>query len=118
MKHDPTPLDQEPLGTLFGRLVDDGRDVARAEIALYKAIAQDKIARSRSAAALIAAALLLAIGSTVMLLIALGDALGDLFGSHALGALASGVIGFAIAGLLARVAIDRFGRAFAGEDAR
>ncbi len=117
MIQDPAPLDQEPLGALFSRLVDDGRDVARAEIAVYKAIAKEKVAKSRVAAAFIAGALLLAIASTVMLLIALGSALARFVGSNALGALIAGLIGFALAGLLAKLAATRFSRAFSGDDA-
>lgn len=114
---DDTPLiEQEPLGILLGRLVDDGREVARAEIELYKSVARDRASRSMSAFVFLAVALLLAIAGTVMMLISLAHGLARFIGPG-WGALASGVIGFAVAGLLAKLAATRLSAAFSGKDA-
>lgn len=50
---------EESIAELVGRLVDNGRDVARAEIGVYKAIARHRIGRARTGlVALVAAGIL------------------------------------------------------------
>ena len=58
----PNP-DEESIGDLVGRLIEDGRDYAKAELDHYKAIAQHRAGRAR------AAAILLGIGAYLGLLI-------------------------------------------------
>jgi hypothetical protein len=49
----------ESIADLVGRLVDNGRDVARAEIGVYKAIARHRAGRAKSGlVALVAAGIL------------------------------------------------------------
>lgn len=108
-------IEQEPLGVLFGRLVDDGRDVARAEVALYQEIAKDRLARSTLALGFIGGALLLAIAATTMLLISLAHLLGHFLGSG-WGALVSAVIGFTVAGVLVKLAVSRLSEVFSAKD--
>jgi len=50
---------EESIGDLLGRLVEDGRAYAEAEIALVKAIAAHRAVRARRAAILLAAGILL-----------------------------------------------------------
>jgi hypothetical protein len=38
---------EESIGALFGRLAEDGRDYAKAEIALYRQVARRRMARAR-----------------------------------------------------------------------
>jgi hypothetical protein len=111
-----TTLEQESLGSLFGRLVEDGRDVARAEVALYQEIAKDRASRSGLAVGFIGGALLLAIAATTMLLISLGQGLAHWIGP-AWGSLVSALIGFAIAGLLVKLAVSRLTAVFSAKDA-
>ena len=64
--HDPR---EESIGDLFGRLIDDGRSYARAEIDLYKQIALHRAGRARTGlVALVAGAVLLLSSLTALIL--------------------------------------------------
>lgn len=39
---------EESIGDLFGRLIDDGRTLARAEVNLYKQVARYRMGKARS----------------------------------------------------------------------
>jgi len=54
----------ESIGDLLGRLVDDGRDYAQAELELYKAIAAYRAVRARRALVALAAGWFLLVTST------------------------------------------------------
>lgn len=79
------PEAEASIGELFGRLVEDGRAVARTEAALYRQIAAYRFAKAKSGiAALVVAALLLNAALVVLLVgVALGLAakVGPLGGS-------------------------------------
>ncbi len=60
---------EESIGDLFGRLVDDGRSYAKAEIDLYRQIALHRAGRARNGLiALAAGAVLLATSLTALVL--------------------------------------------------
>ena len=58
-------IDEAPIGDLFGRLIDQGKGYARAEVGLVKAIATAKADAAKLPAALLATALLFTIGGVV-----------------------------------------------------
>jgi hypothetical protein len=66
--------DEESIGDLVGRLVEDGRDYAKAELNHYKAIAAHRAGRARSAA------ILLGIGAYLGLLIGVALVVGAVAG--------------------------------------
>ena len=104
----------ESIGDLFGRLIDDGRAYARAEIDLYRQIALHRAGRARTGlAALIAGAVLLISSLTALILglvLGLAALIGPLLAGLAIAAL------LALAGYL----LIRFGlnglKALAGEE--
>ena len=96
--------DEAPIGELVGRLIDQGKGYARAEVGLAKAIATAKVDTFKLPAAFLAAALLFVIAGVVTFCITLALALATLIGPLAGGLLAT-VIAFAIAGGLAFVAM-------------
>jgi divalent metal cation (Fe/Co/Zn/Cd) transporter len=108
-KKDPSAED-ESLGTLFARLADDGTNLFRAELNLYRQAAFRRFAQARLPVIMIVAAILIAQSSVTTILV--GGALGL---AHWLGpaggGLAMGVIGFAISGLLVKLAISRLTKA-------
>jgi len=104
----------ESIGDLFGRLIDDGRSYAKAEIDLYRQIALHRAGRARTGlVALIAGAVLL-LSSLTALILGLVLGLAELIGPL--------LAGLAIAALLALAGyvLIRFGlnglRALAGEE--
>lgn len=105
---------EESIGDLFGRLIEDGRTYARAEIDLLKEIARHRAERARTG-------LILLVGGAVLLLSSLTAlVLGLVLGLAALtGPLLAGVI---IAAALAGIGylLVRFGlaglRALSGDE--
>ena len=94
---------EESIGDLFGRLVDDGRSYAQAEIALLKQIARHRAARARTGL------ILLVSGGVLLLVSVIALTLGLVLGLAALtGPLLAGII---IAALLAGIGygLIRFG---------
>ena len=95
--------DDVPIGDLFGRLIDQGKGYARAEVGLAKAIATAKVDTFKLPVALFAVALLFVIAGVVTFWITIALALATLIGPLA-GGLAATVTAFAIAGGLAFIA--------------
>ncbi len=98
-------LEQEeaPIGELVGRLIDQGKNYARAEVGLAKAIATAKSDTIKLPALLLAAALLFVIAGVVTFCITIALALATLIGPLA-GGLVATLVAFGIAGGLALVA--------------
>lgn len=73
---------EDSIADLVGRLVDEGRDVARAEVNLYRQIARRRSAKAKSGLVQLVAAGLLAwfagIALTIGLVIALATLIGPL----------------------------------------
>jgi len=104
----------ESIGDLFGRLVDDGRTYAKAEIDLYRQIALHRAGRARTGlVALVAGAVLLLSSLTALILglvLGLAELIGPLLAGLAIAAL------LALAGfLLVRYGISGL-KALAGEE--
>lgn len=99
----------KPLGELFGRLIDDGRAYAKAEIELVKVKAEYKAERYRSAAILAGVALMLAFAAIVTLCLTLVLALASLLGPLGGGAAATLIVGgaAALSAALAKKAFER-----------
>ena len=94
----PAGRSSEPsIGELFGRLAEDGKAYARAEIGLYKAIAARRVGRARNGAIALVAALLLVNAALIALLVGFAMQIGEWIGP-ALGGLAVflivGIVGF------------------------
>lgn len=68
------------IASLVGRLVDDGRSVVSAEIALYKAKAVERVDAYRSATIFFAIAAVLALAGLIALLVGLILSLATLIG--------------------------------------
>lgn len=79
----------ESIGGLVGRLIEDGRDYAGAELALLKAIAEYRARRARTALVALAAGCFLMMTSTTALVmgavLSLGDRIGPMWGGLAIG---------------------------------
>ena len=97
----------KPIGETVGRLIDDGKAYARAEVDLARVRALMLVERYRSAAILAAAALLFAIGALVALAMTAVLSLANLIGPLGGGLAATLLIG-GIAGLLAYLAREQF----------
>jgi len=104
------PDDEPPIDELFGRLIDEGTDYARAEFELARAKAMAEIASfiegSKVAAVLIGSAVLLAQAAAVVVAVAVFLALLPLIGPILAGILV-GVVTFGLAGLLVWLAVHK-----------
>ncbi len=90
--HDPN---EQSIGDLVGRLVEESRIYARAEIDLLKQIARHRAARARTGAILLAAGVVLLLSSLTALILgavlALATLIGPLLAGLAVAALLAGV---------------------------
>ena len=96
--------DEQPIGELFGRLIDQGKGFARAEVGLAKAVATAKAEAIKLPAILLGAALLFLVAGVVVFCMTIALALATLIGPLA-GGLVATLIALAIAGGLALVAV-------------
>jgi hypothetical protein len=99
-------VDEAPIGELFGRLVEQGKGYARAEVGLAKAIASAKADAIKLPAILLGAALLFVIAGVVVFCMTIALSLATLIGPLA-GGLVATLVAFAIAGGLAWFAVTR-----------
>jgi hypothetical protein len=90
-------VEDRPIGELFGKLIDEGKAYAKAEVGLVKATAEAKANAAKKPALIGAAALLFLIAGVVVLCMTLALALATLVGPLA-GGLIAALITFAIAG--------------------
>jgi hypothetical protein len=101
------PGEEDTFGELFGRLVDDARDLIRAELEFYRAVMLRRLVGSKAVVVLTVIAVLLALGSMTALLVGLVLALAAYIGAFG-ATFAVGFGGLAIAALLIRLAVGRF----------
>ena len=73
-------VQEESLGELFGRLVEDGKGFARAEVAYYRTLAAGKAAEARNPLIFAATALVIALSAVTALLVGLILTLSPLVG--------------------------------------
>ncbi len=106
---------EESIGDLFGRLIDDGKSYAKAEIDLYRQIALHRAARARTGLIALAAGAVLLLSSLTALILGLVLGLAEWIGPW--------LAGLAVAALLALTGYlaIRFGiaglRALKGDEA-
>jgi len=109
VSHDLTR--EESLRDIVARVVEDGKDYARAEVALVKTTVTSKVDAVKPAVIFYAVALVLALAALPVLVAALGMALAIWLGVA--GGLAVGaVIVLAMAGLFVLLANSRLKQAF------
>jgi hypothetical protein len=94
---------QESIGALFGRLAEDGRAYAKAELELYRQIARHRVARARGGLIALIAGIVLLLSSLTALIFGLVLWLEGLIGAL--------LAGLAVAALLVLIgyALIRFG---------
>ena len=83
--------DEKPVGELFGRLMDEGKAYAKAELNLAKATAESKADSAKKPAIVGFAALLFLQSATTVFAITIGLALATLIGPLAGGLVATAV---------------------------
>lgn len=93
------------IGDLFGRLVDDGRTLVRAEVGLYKQIALYRANKAKLGIAALVGGGLLAFAGLIAFLVGVVIGLTDLVGG-----VAAGLIVLAVTGIIAFV-LFRWGAA-------
>jgi len=101
--------DEKPIGELFGRLIDEGKAYAKAELGLAKATAESKAEAAKKPALLGAAAFLFLQAGVVVLCMTLALALATLIGPLA-GGLIAALITFGIAYVLYLLAMQEVGK--------
>ena len=105
---------EESIGDLFGRLIEDGRTYARAEIDLLKEIARHRAERARTATILLVGGGVLLLSSLTALVLGLVLGLATLTGPLLAGLIVAA--GFAAVGyLLVRVGLKGL-RALSGDE--
>lgn len=95
--------EEKPVGELFGRLIDEGKAYAKAELSLAKASAEAKARAAKKPALLGFAAYLFLHAGVIVLCMTVALALATLVGPLAGGAIAS-AIAFGVAGILGLLA--------------
>ena len=101
--------DEESIGDLLGRLVEDGKAFVRAELGYYRALATDKYYQARAGLILAGAALLLLMAAAIALVVGLVLTLATLVGPGWATLIAVAVT-LAVATLLAWLARRHFRR--------
>lgn len=103
------------IGTLIGRLVEDGKAYAYAEIDFVKALAGERLRAAKSGMIFVVAGLVLLHGALIALFVGLVLSLATLVGpfwAMLIVVLTTGLIG----GVLAKIGIAHFQNAKAGPD--
>ena len=104
----------DSIGDLVGRLVEDGREYARAEIGLYKQIARYRAGRARNGLILLAAGAVLGLSALTALILGFVLGLANLIGP----VLAGIAVALVLAGggyMLVRIGIGGLG-ALSGDE--
>jgi hypothetical protein len=102
----PPKASEQSLGTLFARLIDDGTNLFRAELNLYRQAAFRRVAQAKLPVIMIVAAVLLAQSAVTVILVGCALGLARWLGPVG-GGVAVGVISLAVCGLLVMIAIKR-----------
>jgi hypothetical protein len=104
-------VSEESIGTLIGRLVEDGKAYARAEVGYYRTLATSKLGEAKAGLILGAAALVIALCTVTAMLVGLILSLTPLVGP----ALATLIVTFGalvLSGLLSWLAVRHLQRLF------
>lgn len=103
-ERDPQHFDpDESIGEIIGKIVNDGRELAEAEIELIKAKALSEAMGYRTPALLLAVAFIFALGAVISLFWGVAAALATMIGPLG-GGLAAAAIALVIAGIFAMIA--------------
>jgi Putative Actinobacterial Holin-X, holin superfamily III len=102
------------IGTLFSRLLDEGRDFVRAEIRLGKTVALSRVARARAGLMMTTAAVLLVPSAITTFLIGCLLGLRPLVGPFAAGLIVT-IVTLGVAGLLGKLGVDKVIAAAGGD---
>lgn len=106
-------VQEESIGALIGRLVEDGKAYARAELGYYRTLAASKLGEAKAGLMLGAAALVIALCSVTALLVGLILSLAPLVGPG--WATLIVIVGaLALSGLLGWLAYRHIQRLFGG----
>lgn len=105
--------EEESIGALFGRLAEDGKGYARAEIGYYRTLATSKLGESKNGVILGVAALVIACSSVTALLVGLILTVSTLTGPG-WATLIVFLSALALAGLLGWLAYKSVSAAFGG----
>ncbi|MDB5685251.1 MAG: hypothetical protein JWM38_2586 [Sphingomonas bacterium] len=97
----------ETLGALFARLIDDGANLFRAELNLYRQGALRRAARAKTPVIMVVAAVLLVQSSVTTMLVGLALGLARWLGPVG-GGLAAALVGLIAAAILLKMAMARF----------
>ncbi len=98
--------DDETIGHLFGQLIEDGGDLVRAEINVYRRLVQLRLAQSRTGAILAVCGLWLVQASVVALLVGLVIGLSRWIGPVGAGAVVT-LVALGVGGLLLKLAFSK-----------
>ncbi|HXG99948.1 MAG TPA: phage holin family protein [Sphingomicrobium sp.] len=109
MEDGGTDVEEKPIGRLVGRLIDESKGYARAELGLARARAEAKAMDVKVPALILAAAFLFLIAAVITLCMTIALALATLIGPLA-GGLVATFIALATAGGLALVAKRKLDR--------
>jgi hypothetical protein len=110
-----TPEGKPGIGTLIGRLVEDGKGYARAEVDYVKALAGERMRAAKSGVIFLVAGLVLLHGALIAVFVGLVLSLATIIGpfwSMLIVVAVASVIG----GVLAKIGVSHFQRAKAGPD--
>lgn len=102
--------EEVPLGELFDQLVQEGKDVARAEVDFYRRMAVGRLMAARIGLALILTGVLFAFAAASAILVGLAIGLAHYIGPVG-GGLVAGAIGLLIAALLVKLGAKRLSHA-------
>ncbi len=111
---DAPETQEESIGALIGRLVEDGKGFARAEIGYYRTLATSKLGEAKGGLIFGAAALVIALSAVTALLVGLILSLATLVGPG-LATLIVILTALALSGLLGWLAYKRILRLFGSE---
>jgi len=105
-------MGDEGLGTVVGRVVEDAKAYARAEVTLWKTVASTRGSQAGIAAGLAVGAVIIALSAVTALLVGAILSLRPIMGPG-WATLLVVVVAFVVAGILAKVALSSFKRVIA-----
>ncbi|MFN4142133.1 phage holin family protein [Aestuariivirga sp.] len=104
---DERPLDSKPVSELISDALQQFSRLVRSEVALARAEVSDKAKQAARGSAMLGVAAVVALPSLFLLMMALAAFLVEMGLAASLSYLITAVIGFIIAGILAKVGLNR-----------
>lgn len=109
------PEEKAGIGTLIGRLVEDGKSYARAEIGYAKALAGERMRAAKTGVVFLVAGLVLLHGALIALFVGLVMSLATVVGPFWAMLIVVAVASL-VGAVLAKIGVSHFQRAKAGPD--